>query len=78
MVLQPISVAAPPKAWVCDRSLAGIAGSNPIKGMDVRLLCSLCVIGGGLCDEIIARPEESYRLWCVVACDLESDRFLRQ
>jgi len=22
--------------------------------------------GRGLCDELIARPEESYRLWCVV------------
>jgi len=22
--------------------------------------------GRGLCDELITRPEESYRLWCVV------------
>jgi len=29
--------------------------------------------GRGLCDELIARPEESYRLWCVV-CDLETPR----
>jgi hypothetical protein len=28
--------------------------------------------GGGLCDEIITRPEESYRMWCVVVCDLET------
>ena len=28
--------------------------------------------GRGLCDELITRPEESYRLWCVVACDLEA------
>jgi hypothetical protein len=28
--------------------------------------------GRGLCDELITRPEESYRLWCVVVCDLES------
>jgi len=28
--------------------------------------------GRGLCDELIARPEESYRLWCVVVCDLET------
>jgi len=27
--------------------------------------------GGGLCDELITRPEESYRLRCVV-CDLET------
>jgi hypothetical protein len=26
----------------------------------------------GLCDELITRPEESYRLWCVVVCDLET------
>ena len=29
--------------------------------------------GTGLCDELITRPEESYRLWCVV-CDLETSR----
>jgi len=28
----------------------------------------------GLCDELITRPEESYRLWCVVMCDLENLR----
>jgi hypothetical protein len=28
--------------------------------------------GTGLCDELITRPEESYRLWCVVVCDLEN------
>jgi len=26
----------------------------------------------GLCDGLITRPEESYRLWCVVVCDLEN------
>jgi len=30
--------------------------------------------GRGLCDEMITRPEESYRLWCVVVCDLENLR----
>jgi len=30
--------------------------------------------GRGLCDELITRPEESYRLWCVVGCDLETSR----
>ena len=29
--------------------------------------------GRGLCDELITRPEESYRLWCVVY-DLETSR----
>jgi hypothetical protein len=30
--------------------------------------------GRGLCDELIARPEESYRLCCVVVCDLETSK----
>jgi len=28
--------------------------------------------GRGLCDELITRPEESYRLCCVVVCGLET------
>jgi hypothetical protein len=31
----------------------------------------VCVVRG-LCDELITHPEESYRLWCVVVCDLEN------
>jgi hypothetical protein len=32
-----------------------------------------CVLSGrGLCDELIARPEKSYRLWRVVVCDQET------
>jgi len=35
--------------------------------------CVCCVLSGrGLCDELITRPEESYRLWYVVVCDLEN------
>jgi len=35
--------------------------------------CECCVLSGiCLCDELITRPEESYRLWCVVVCDLET------
>jgi len=30
--------------------------------------------GRGLCDELITRPEESYRLWYVVVCDLETSK----
>jgi len=30
--------------------------------------------GRGLCDELITHPEESYRLCCVVVCDLETSR----
>ena len=35
--------------------------------------CECCVLSGrGLCDGPITRPEESYRLRCVVVCDLET------
>jgi len=30
--------------------------------------------GRGLCDELITRPEESYRLCCVVVCNLETSK----
>ena len=37
--------------------------------------CECRVLSGrGLCDELITRPEESYRLCCVVVCDLETSR----
>jgi len=40
--------------------------------------CECCVLSGrGLCDELITRPEESYRLWCVVVCDLETSLMRR-
>ena len=61
------------KAWVCGRSAAGIAGLNPAGGMDV--CCSFSVLSGrDLCVRLITRPEESYRLCCVVVCDLETSR----
>ena len=34
----PVPVAARSKAWVCGRSLAGIAGSNPSGAMNACLL----------------------------------------
>ena len=34
---EPIPVAERSKARVCDRWLAGIAGSNPATGMDICL-----------------------------------------
>jgi hypothetical protein len=30
--------------------------------------------GRGLCDELITRSEESYRLWRVVVCDLKTSK----
>jgi len=35
--------------------------------------CECCVLSGrGLCDGLITCPEESYQLWCVFVCDLET------
>jgi hypothetical protein len=40
--------------------------------------CECCVLSGrDLCDELITCPEESYRLWRVVVCDLETSRMRR-
>jgi hypothetical protein len=40
-------------------------------GSWMSVWCVCCVLSGrGLCDELIMRPEESYRLLCVVVCDL--------
>ena len=40
--------------------------------------CVCCVLSGrGLCDGLITRPEESYQLWCVVVCDLETSSGMR-
>ena len=58
-------------AWVCGRSLAGTVGSNPCGVMDIS--CECCVLSGRG-DELNTRPEESYRLWCVVVCEIETAR----
>ena len=37
----------------------------------MSVCCVCCVFSvRGLCVELITRPEESYRMWCVVLCDL--------
>ena len=44
-------------------------------GAWIFVCCECRVLSGrGLCDELITRPEESYRLCCVVVCDLETSR----
>jgi hypothetical protein len=41
------------------------------------ICCECCVLSGrGLCDELVTGPEESYRLWCVIVCDLEATKIL--
>ena len=44
-------------------------------GAWIFVCCECRVLSGrGLCDELINRPEQSYRLSCVVVCDLETSR----
>ena len=44
-------------------------------GAWIFVCCECRVLSGtGLCDELITRAEESYRLCCVVVCDLETTR----
>jgi hypothetical protein len=61
-VWKTIPVSARSKAYVCGRWLAGIVGSNTAGGMDV--CCECCVLSGrDVCDCVIIRPEESFRVW---------------
>ena len=60
------------KAWVWDRSLAGIAGSNPAEGMDLCFfIIVVCLSVRGVCDRPITSPEKSHRVWGC-ACDLQA------
>jgi hypothetical protein len=48
----------------------GSKGKNPGQTKNVMawmsVCCECCVLSGrGLCDELVPRPEESYRVWCV-------------
>jgi hypothetical protein len=44
----------------------------------ISVRCDCCVLSGRvLCDKLITRPEESYRRWRVVVCDLETSRMRR-
>jgi hypothetical protein len=43
------------------------------QGAWMSVCCECCVLSGrGLCEGLITHPEESYRLWCVFVCDLET------
>jgi len=42
-------------------------------GTYIFVCCECCVLSyRGLCDELITRSDESYRLWCVGEFDLET------
>jgi hypothetical protein len=64
-------VAARTKEWVWADRLLGLRAQIPPEWTQMSVSCECCVLSDrGLCDELITRPEEFYRLWCVVVCDL--------
>ena len=68
----PVPVAFWSKASVCESFLAGSVGSNRA-GAWMSVCCECCVFSGrGLCVELIPRLGESYRMLCVIVCDLET------
>jgi hypothetical protein len=57
-------VAARSKAWVCDRSLAGVVGLNLAGGMDVFILMNfVCSVGRSLCDWSNPHTEKLPRMY---------------
>jgi hypothetical protein len=56
-VIQPFVVPARSMAWVCGRSLAGNAGSNPAGDTDVSIVDCCVLRSRGLCVRLITRPE---------------------
>jgi hypothetical protein len=69
-----------PLALLAERYKVLVWGARQLR-MCVRIppgvwkivCCECCVLSGrDLCDGLITRPEESYRLWWFVECDLEN------
>ena len=79
--LNPHNVFCTMKMKLHDLSRRVATGRSPAEIVDrippgawIFACCECRVLSGrGLCDELITRPEESYRLSCVV-CDLETSR----
>ena len=59
-----------------DRLLGLQVRIPPAAWMVVRCLCCL-LSGTSLCDGLITRPEEFYRLWCALVYDLGTSRMRR-
>ena len=75
-----------PSEW--PRGLRRGSAAARLLGLRVRIppgawmfvCCVVCCVlsGRGVCDEPITRTEESYWLWCVVVCDLETSSRMRR
>jgi hypothetical protein len=63
----PTPLVAPSKRWICDRSLAGIAGSNSARGGGawMSVFCECFRVRRVFFIGLTARPDESYWVWCV-------------
>ena len=60
------------RRWSAAVFLPGLRVRIPPKAW-MAVCCECCVLlGRGLCDRLITRPEESYWVWRVVVCDRES------
>jgi hypothetical protein len=73
MIQSVLSVAARSSA---ARLLILRVGIQP--GAWMFVCCECCVLSGrGICDGLITRSEEPYRLWRVVVCDQETSNTRR-
>ena len=66
------------RRWSSAACLLRLWFRIPPPGAWMFACCECCVLSGrGLCDGLITRPEESYRLWRVVVCDHETSKTRR-
>jgi len=67
------------------RGLRHSSAAARLLGLWVRIqsgewmfVCFVCRVSGrGLCEELISRPNDSYRRWCVDVSDLPTSRMRR-
>ena len=74
---EPVPVAARSRAQSLAARLLRLWVQIP-PGVWIFVCCECCVLSGrGLCDGLIIRSEESYRMWYVVVCDQETSQARR-
>jgi len=69
---RPIPVAVWSEAWVCGPLACWGCGFESCRLCWCFSLVNVCCVGRGLCDGLIPRPGESYRVYvfvCVAECD---------
>jgi hypothetical protein len=63
-----------PRCWFASARPLKLWVQTPA-GSWIFICCECCVFSGkSLCDELITHPEEFYRVWGVVVCDLETSK----